>query len=459
MTDADPRRRIPSVDALLATPEFDALRARHPRERLVAVVREVAGALRVEMASGAMQSPDAGWFAAESERRLAATARAGMRRVINATGVVLHTNLGRAPLADAAMRALAELGSGYVDLEYDIESGERGSRYDHCTGLLGELTGADAALVVNNNAAAVVLAVNTLAAGRDVVVSRGELVEIGGSFRIADIVARSGARLVEVGATNKTHRADYERVLTPRTGALLKVHRSNFSVRGFVEEVDAAELARLGRANGVPVIHDLGSGLLRDDLPIDAGRTARAALRDGVDLVTMSGDKLLGGPQAGIVLGDAELIARMRGNPLCRALRPDRLTLAALQATLALHADGARARSEIPTLRMLALSADELLDRARALADALVQRGIRASTVSGESAIGGGAAPDQPLSTWLVAVEAKAGAAELARRLRTGEPSVVARVADERVLFDTRTVAPEEREPLIEAITRAALRA
>ena len=459
MSDADPRRRIPSVDAILAAPEFDALRERHPRERLIAVVRELADDVRLTLASGATDERDAGWFATESTRRLAGSAHTGPRRVINATGVVLHTNLGRAPLAAAAMQALADLGEHYIDLEYDLETGARGSRYDHCTGLLRELTGAEAALVVNNNAAAVVLAMNTLAAGRDVVVSRGELVEIGDSFRIAEIVERSGARLIEVGATNKTHRADYERVLTPRTGAILKVHRSNFSVRGFVGEVGAAELAELGRVNGVPVVHDLGSGLIGDDLPVDAGPTARAALRDGVDLVTMSGDKLLGGPQAGIVLGSADMIARLRSNPLCRALRPDRLTIAALQATLALHADPARARVEIPTLRMLHTTAEDLLARARTIADTLVARGARASTVAGESAIGGGAAPEQPLRTWLVAIEARIEAGELARRLRTGEPAIVARIADERVVIDPRTVSADEQDPLIEAIVRAALRA
>ena len=456
MSEADPRRSLPSVEAIVAGPAFDALRASHPRERLVAVVREVVAAARVELANPDATARDGDWFASESERRLAARAHVGPRRVINATGVVLHTNLGRAPLAPAAVAALSELAGGYIDLEYDLQSGERGSRYDHCTGLLRELTGADAALVVNNNAAAVVLAVNTLAAGRDVVVSRGELVEIGGSFRIAEIVERSGARLLEVGATNKTHLADYERVLTPRTGAILKVHRSNFSVRGFVEEVDAPTLARVGRANGVPVIHDLGSGLLVDDLPIDAGPSARAALREGVDLVTMSGDKLLGGPQAGILLGSAELIARMRSNPLCRALRPDRLTLAALQATLALYADPQRARDEIPTLRMLHARADELLARARAMADALVARGVRASIVSAESAVGGGAAPDQGLPTWLVAIDARVPAEELARRLRTGEPAIVARIVEQRVVLDPRTLADDEVEPVLDAVVRFA---
>ena len=457
MNKPDPRRSIPSVEAIVAGPAFAALRASHPRDRLVAVVREVVAAARVELANPDATIRDDDWFASESARRLAARAHVGPRRVINATGVVLHTNLGRAPLAPAAVAALSELAGGYIDLEYDLQSGERGSRYDHCTGLLRELTEAEAALVVNNNAAAVVLAVNTLAAGRDVVVSRGELVEIGGSFRIAEIVERSGARLLEVGATNKTHLADYERVLTPRTGAILKVHRSNFSVRGFVEEVDAATLARLGRANGVAVIHDLGSGLLVDDLPFDAGPTARRALQDGVDLVTMSGDKLLGGPQAGILLGSAQLIGLLRANPLCRALRPDRMTIAALQATLALYADPERARIEIPTLRMLHARADDLLTRAHAMADALHARGVAASIVSAESAVGGGAAPDQGLATWLVAIDGHVPPHELARRLRSGEPAVVARIVDDQVALDPRTLADNEVDAVLDAVVHCAL--
>ena len=457
MSEGDPRRRIPSVEAIVAGPEFAELRAAHPRERLVAVVRDVVDAVRVELTGGDADARDGAWFAAESARRLGAHTHAGPRRVINATGVVLHTNLGRAPLAAEAVRAVAELSGGYLDLEYDLASGERGSRYDHCTGLLRELTGAEAALVVNNNAAAVVLAVNTLAAGREVVVSRGELVEIGGSFRIAEIVERSGGRLLEVGATNKTHLADYERVLTPRTGAILKVHRSNFSVSGFVEDVDAATLAKLGRANAVPVIHDLGSGLIGDDLPFDAGPSARAAMRDGVDVVTMSGDKLLGGPQAGILLGGADVVARMRANPLCRALRPDRLTIAALQATLALHAQPDRARAEIPALRMLHARAEDLLVRARAMADALVARGVRAAIRSAQSAVGGGAAPEQGLATWLVAVESKAGADEVARRLRSGEPAIVARIAEDRVVLDPRTIEVDDTDVVVDAVARAAL--
>lgn len=460
---ADPRRAIPSVESIVAGPAFERLRADQRRDRLTGVVREVVDELRAELALDPAAAPaeprTAEWFATEVAHRLNSARHAGPRRVINATGVVLHTNLGRAPLADAALEAIADLGGGYLDLEYDLATGDRGSRYDHCTGLLRELTGADAALVVNNNAAAVVLAVNTLGRGRDVVVSRGELVEIGGSFRIADIVERSGARLLEVGATNKTRLDDYARVLTDRTGAILKVHRSNFSVSGFVEEVDARTLADLGRAHGVPVIHDLGSGLLLDDLPFDAGPTARAAVADGVDVVTMSGDKLLGGPQAGILLGSAAALDAMRANPLCRALRPDRLTIAALQATLTCYEDPDAARRDIPALRMLAMTADEVAVRADRLAASLREAGVGSSTAADFSAVGGGAAPEAEPATTLVTIEAGGiGPDELAGRLRRAETPVVARIVADRVAFDPRTIDDAEIDVLVAAVA-AALRA
>ncbi|HUF13529.1 MAG TPA: L-seryl-tRNA(Sec) selenium transferase [Longimicrobiales bacterium] len=460
MTERDPRRAIPSVESLVGGEAFEPLRREHPRQRLTVVVREVIDTLRDAMADGGAASdattrgPD--WFADQARRRLASSAHAGPRRVLNATGVVLHTNLGRAPLAAAALDALRALADGYLDLEYDLETGERGSRYEHCTGLLRELSGAEAALVVNNNAAAVVLAINTLALGREVIVSRGELVEIGGSFRIPEIVERSGARLAEVGATNKTRPADYERALTPRTGAILKVHRSNFTMSGFVEEVDARTLAALGRARGVPVVHDLGSGLLLEGLSFEAGTTARAAVADGADVVTMSGDKLLGGPQAGILLASASLIVAMRANPLCRALRPDRLTLAALQATLALYRHPDVARSEIPVLRMLEAHPDELAARAAEIAARLLARGAQVSTGAGESAVGGGAAPDQRLPTTLVLVGGPdPGGSELARRLRAGDPPIVARIIDDRVALDPRTIAEDDVDALVEGVVRA----
>ncbi len=401
---------------------------------------------------------DPEWWAERVASWIAEMSRPSLRRVINATGVVLHTNLGRAPLAAAAREAAARVAAGYGNLEYDLQAGERGSRYDHCAELLRELTGAEAALVVNNNAAAVVLALNTLAEGRDAIVSRGELVEIGGSFRVPEVMAKSGARMREVGSTNKTHREDYEAAISADTGAILKVHRSNFRIVGFTAEVSLAELATLGRTHGVPVVNDLGSGLLLDleSIGLPHEPTASDALRDGADVVTMSGDKLLGGPQAGIILGRAEWIARMRKNPLCRAFRVDKLTLAALEATLALYRDPELAIREVPVLRMLALGAEELEQRARLWVDRLREAGVSAEAVPGASTVGGGAYPGVELPTTLVALNAAMRSArEVEAALRQGEPAVVARIVDGRVVLDPRTVFEEEEAALLERVVDA----
>ena len=387
--------------------------------------------------------------------RIRRASRPSLRRVINATGVVIHTNLGRAPLSGAAVDAVLEA-AGYASLEMDLESGARGSRHAHCIGLLRELTGAEAALVVNNNAAAVVLAVHTLARGRDVLVSRGELVEIGGSFRVAEMIERSGGRLREVGATNRTHARDFQEALGPDTGLILRVHRSNFRVEGFTAEVPPADLAGIGRRAGVPVVHDLGSGLLLDlaRFGLPAETTAREALEQGADLVTMSGDKLLGGPQAGILLGRAALVERLRANPLSRALRPDKLILAALEATLALYRDPGRAPDAVPVLAMLTAPAAELHERASRLAAALRQAG--AEVLASTSAVGGGALPGVELPTWVVVVPPAAdGADAAARRLRTGDPPVVARVRDRARHLDVRTVRPGEEAALVRAVLEA----
>jgi L-seryl-tRNA(Ser) seleniumtransferase len=377
--------------------------------------------------------------------------------VINATGVVLHTNLGRAILARGAVEAVEQAAEGYSNLELDLESGRRGSRYVHCVALLRELTGAEDALVVNNNAAAVVLAVNTLALRREVVVSRGELVEIGGAFRIPEIVRRSGARLVEVGATNRTHGEDYERAIGARTAALLRVHRSNFRLSGYTAQVDTPSLAALAARHGLPLLEDLGSGLLIDPalLHLPNEPTPRQVLDAGADVVTMSGDKLLGGPQAGIIAGRRTLLRRMRRNPLCRALRVDKLTLAALEATLQAYRDPTQALARIPTLRALALAPDELHARATELAQHLVAAAVPAETRPGTSAVGGGAYPEVELPTTLVAIVADLGANELAARLRGGEPPVVARIEGDRVVLDPRTIAAADAEPLVQAVRRA----
>ncbi|MGQ0815414.1 MAG: L-seryl-tRNA(Sec) selenium transferase, partial [Gemmatimonadota bacterium] len=327
----DSRRAIPSVERLLSSPALEPLLAREPRARVIELLRVIQDELR----DAGRSASDAEWYAAQLEQRISSASRAALRDVINATGVVLHTNLGRAPLSSAAIRAISEVAPSYSNLEYDLDDGARGSRYVHCEARLRSLTGAEAALVVNNNAAALVLALNTVALSKPAIISRGELVEIGDSFRIGEIAERAGVQLREVGATNRTHLADYERALDG-AATILKVHPSNFKTTGFVSEVTAVQLAPFARAAGIPLLHDLGSGLLEslEDLGLRDEPTAADALAAGADLVTMSGDKLLGGPQAGIIIGRADLVAALKRNPLCRALRVDKLTLAALEATL-----------------------------------------------------------------------------------------------------------------------------
>jgi L-seryl-tRNA(Ser) seleniumtransferase len=455
----DPRRGIPAVDTLLADESFEALLRDYPRPLVLRALQATLSRLRADMAAGRTDaSADAALIAAATGSALQRFAAATLRPVLNATGVVLHTNLGRAPLAEAALRAMEHVARGYSNLEYDVGSGARGSRYDHCRELLTVLTGADDALVVNNNAAALVLALNTLACDRDAVVSRGELVEIGGAFRVPDIMARSGARLREVGATNRTHLKDYAEAITPATGVLLKVHPSNFTMSGYVAEVDVRELAQLARSHEVPLLHDIGSGLLLDagmlGLPATEP-TPASALQAGADLVTMSGDKLLGGPQCGIILGSAPLVERLRHNPLCRALRVDKLTLAALAATLRLYLDPVRALREVPVLRMLTLRPDELERRAAAFAAQCASRGLSVEPVPGTSAVGGGAAPAAVLPAMLLAIRAGRSAHEIEQRLRAGEPAVVARVLDDRLVIDLRTIAPHDEAALLDALARA----
>jgi L-seryl-tRNA(Ser) seleniumtransferase len=447
---SDPRRGLPSVSALLEREAIRALFDRAPRPVVVDAVREAIDDVR---RGAARPASDAGWADAVAAA-LARAQRPSLRRVINATGVVLHTNLGRAPLASSAIDAAARVAAGYANLEYDIDRGARGSRYVHCVALLRELTGAEEALVVNNNAAALVLVLNTLAMGRAVVISRGELVEIGGSFRIPDIMEKSGARLVEVGTTNRTHAQDYERALEPDVGAVMKVHRSNFAMEGFVAEVDARALAALLAPHGIPLVHDLGSGLLipLDDIGLTGEPTASDAVRAGASLVTMSGDKLLGGPQAGIIVGSAELVKRVRENPLTRALRVDKITLAALEATLALYRDPATALRDVPVLAMLGRTITELRTRATALRDRL-GRETGAEIVDSIASVGGGAFPNTGIPS--VAIALGRDAQQLEERLRLGDPSVIGRLADGRLLIDLRTVQPDEDDSVAGAVREA----
>ncbi len=367
---------------------------------------------------------------------------------INATGILIHTNLGRAPLAPEALEAVARLARGYSNLEYDLETGERGSRHAHVSGLLNELTGAQDSLIVNNCAAAVLLVLDTFAKGREVVVARNELVEIGGGFRVPEVLERSGASLVEVGTTNRVYIEDFERALSPRTALLLRTHPSNYRIEGFTHETSARELAELGRRAGVPVAEDLGSGALADlrEFGAQHERTVQEALADGMGLVTFSGDKLLGGPQAGVIVGRAPLMARLRNNPLLRALRVDKMTLAALGSTLLLHRSGL-ARERIPLYRMLAATLDEL----RARAQSYVESVANAIVVDSEAYAGGGALPQSRIASIAVAIPT-GSPDELAARLRAGEPPIVARIDDGRMLFDLRTIAREEDAAVIEAL-------
>ena len=443
---SDPRRQLPSIDALLAGPGVAALLAAHPRTLVVRAARAAVDAARVNGGAAPVEGWDAAVHAAVV--RLSAPSLAP---VINATGVVLHTNLGRAPLAPAAISALTRVAQGYAALEYDLGQGTRGSRHAHCRDLLVELTGAPDALVVNNAAGAVLLALSALggggARGGEAIVSRGELVEIGGSFRIPDIMARSGAKLVEVGTTNRTHSQDYERALTPNSRLLLKVHRSNFQVTGFTADVGIIELAKLAHQRKLTCLYDLGSGLLMDlsSWGLSGEPTVSEAVASGADLIAFSGDKLLGGPQAGILIGSEAGIAACRADPLARALRADKLTLAALEATLALYRDPETARREIPVLRMLTESADSIKTRALALGDGGGQGG---QLIEGDSEVGGGSFPGAKLRTWLAGFPDE----NLAERLRRHDPPIIARVAGGRVLLDARTIFPDQMDTVIAAL-------
>jgi L-seryl-tRNA(Ser) seleniumtransferase len=423
-------RDLPSVDELLR----DERLSTEPHDLVVTAARTVLARARLEIGEGA----DPGEIVDRVLEELARARRPSLRRVLNATGVLVHTNLGRAPLADAAIARVVEVGSGYSNLEYDLERGERGSRQDHLAELLGRLTGAEAALVVNNNAAAVLLALAALAEGREVVVSRGELIEIGDGFRIPDVLARSGARLVEVGTTNRTRASDYEAVIGSETALLLRVHQSNFRVVGFSERPQLAEIAELSRRHEVPLVDDLGSGSL---VGIGDEPTPAESLRAGADLVCFSGDKLLGGPQAGVVVGRADLVERMRRHPLQRALRADKLTLAALEGTLALALDP-ESRDAVPVLRMLHEPVEVVRARAERLAE-LVGGEVEETVAR----VGGGALPLTELPSVACAVEE--GLAEL---LRLGEPPVVALVRDGRTLLDCRTLIDAEIDEVAAAV-------
>ena len=433
----DPRRSLPSVDAALHDPAIAGLMGHHPRARVVDAVREALADRRSRRAGGE--------GLAEQVR---ASLRPSLRPVLNATGVILHTNLGRAPLAPEAVEA-AVRASAYTTLEWRPGSGERGSRHDHVSAHLRALTGAEAACVANTNAGAVLLALLALASGRDVLISRGQLVEIGGGFRVPDVIEASGCRLVEVGTTNRTRIADYERAIGPRTGAILRVHPSNFRVVGFSEEPALEELAVLARGAGLAIIDDLGSGALWADPAWEGEPDARTSIAAGCDLVTFSADKLLGGPQAGVLAGRAEAVERARSHPLMRALRPDKLTLAALEATLALHRDPEEARRRVPALAALQRDPAERRARAERLASA-----VSGEVVASVGRMGGGTLPLTELPSFAAALDAEHPDG-LAAALRAGDPAVAARIEGGRVLLDVLALSDADLDALPELVRRA----
>jgi L-seryl-tRNA(Ser) seleniumtransferase len=460
--DGNPLRSLPSVNEVLGAPALAGLPADLPRDALVAAVRAELDAVRKQLREGPPGNgvPDANGIATRAAVRLAEQAKPGLRPVINATGILLHTNLGRAPMADAAADSAREAARGYLNLELDLRTGKRSSRQVAIRQWLCQLTGAESATAVNNNAAATVIALRAVCRRKQVIVSRGQLIEIGGGFRIPEIMSVSGARLREVGTTNITRLADYEQAIGPDTGALLRVHASNYRIRGFTKSVSLAELMALGRKHNLPVIDDVGSGAFLDfaRFGFDSEPVVRESVAAGADLVLFSGDKLFGGPQAGLIVGRAALVQKIEKDPLMRAFRLDKMVLAALEATLRIYLDEERALREVPVLRLLAMPLDELQRRAEALTEQLrTIPGIGSVNVREDaSAVGGGSLPDQTLPTRVVEIEA-AGVSdtELARRLRMGTPAVVGRLSASRLLLDIRTVFPHQDAELIEAVRRA----
>ena len=447
-------RTIPSVEQLRQRPEMRALEEVFGRTPLVEAIRAEAAAVRAAAAAGAAVPDDpASAILRAVPSRLASSAGASLRPVINATGVIVHTNLGRAPLGSLAVARVAAIAGGYSNLEYDLAAGRRGKRDVHAAGLLSTLTGAEAGVIVNNNAAATLVVLAALAAGREVIVSRGEMVEIGGGFRIPDVMAASGAILREVGTTNRTRAADYAAAVTDRTALILRVHPSNFRMEGFVERPTLDELAAIARKLNIPVVEDQGSGYLgdADAHALKDEPAVGASLARGADLVLFSGDKLLGGPQAGIIVGREALVALVRKHPLMRAVRADKMTYAALEATLQEHTAG-RGADAIPVSRMIAATTADIDRRASRIAAAAASR-LSVVIVDGVSTIGGGSAPGSALPTRLLAVSRPdVPAAALEARLRAGTPPVIARIEDERVLLDLRTVPPEQDDAIAGAI-------
>ncbi len=460
-------RKIPSVEEILSRPEMVSLLRTNPRSVVVEAIRRGLKRLREQVLQKEDPSQiDPSFFSFDHllpifQREIDLQIQPKLLRLINATGIIIHTNLGRSPLHPSALQHIIDISKSYSNLEYDLEQGERGNRYSHIEELLCRLTGAESALVVNNNAGAVLLALNTIAEGREAIVSTGELVEIGGSFRIPDVMKRSGAILKEVGTTNRTYLSDYEKAIGPQTALLLKVHTSNFRIMGFTAEVSLEELVKLGEKHHLTVMNDLGSGCLIDlsRYGLEKEPTVQEAIKTGVDVVTISGDKLLGGPQAGILLGKKGLLDLIKINPLTRALRIDKLTLAALESTLLLYLDEKKAMEEIPTLRMISFDMKKLKRRGRRLLRRLSKKAqAQAQFILREdiSEVGGGALPLQELPTVVLAIDPLSlSVNSLEERLRRGEPPVIARISKDELILDMRTIFDEEIPLLALCIEKA----
>jgi L-seryl-tRNA(Ser) seleniumtransferase len=453
-------KKLPSVDEVLKSPEVEHWLERYPRRYVLQAVRETIEGRRKLILKGKKTDVSIPGMKADIEGAVRRLSSLSLRPLINATGIVIHTNLGRSPLSEHALENIERAAAGYSTLEYDLAEGKRGKRYAHIKRLLREVTGAEDGIAVNNNAGAVLVALSTLARGREVVVSRGELIEIGGSFRIPDVMAQSGAVLKEVGATNKTHPGDYEKAINEHTALLLKVHWSNYRITGFTSDVSIEELVSIGRKHNLPAMYDLGSGCLIDLKPIGIHTepTVQETVKAGVDILTFSGDKLLGGPQAGIIVGKSRYIKMLQENPLLRAVRIDKLTLAALEATLMRYIDPERAKREIPTLRMLLEKPESVRRRAGKIAAKLKDmKSIEIKIVEDSAFSGGGALPEHELKTYAVAVRSKRlSASRLEERLRLGDPPVIARIKEDTLLLDARTVGDGEIKALSECV-RAAL--
>ncbi len=452
--------KIPKVDTLLQKEEWKGISEKYPSTLIKKALNEVLDKVREDIKNGKLLDvPLISDIVAETEKKIREIVSPGLRKVINATGVIIHTNLGRSLLSRTAIDAIVDASSHYTNLEYDLTKGKRGDRYVHCLKILTELTEAEDALIVNNNAAAVYLVLNTLAEGKEVIVSRGELVEIGGSFRIPDVMRKSGAKIREVGTTNRTYLRDYEEAINENTALIMKVHTSNFIVKGFTEDVKSEDLLLLGRKYGIPVYYDTGSGLF---CPLQFFPDTREPLipfesKKGLDIVSFSGDKLLGGPQAGIIIGKKMYVELMKKNPFVRALRPDKLTLAALEATLLLYLDEEKAKKEIPTLRMLTASLPYLKKRTQRIVRAIRKECGSSDILSHGvySEVGGGSFPDLKIPSYGFSVRPKrVSVNEFERVIRGLEVPIIARIEKERVVFDTRTIQEDEEKILVRELVK-----